>query len=61
MRFSRLLYKVTFSNDFCTILGPLGVPFGRPWGVLGDDFGALGATKGHFGALKRPFLDTTSS
>ena len=43
LRFSCFLSYITFLNDFCSILGLLGAPFWRLWGVLGGDFGALGA------------------
>ena len=42
LRFSRFFYEITFSNDFPSILAPLGAPFGRPWGRLGGTWGHKG-------------------
>ena len=56
----KVFYIIMFRNGFPSILGPLGAPFGRPSGVLGGDLGALGATEGHLGTLKRSFFHTTS-
>ena len=49
LRFSRFLYEITIESDYPSILGSLGAPFGRPWGV---PRASLGTILGHLGPLK---------